>query len=701
MTVNRARAFDIFLPILLFSVSLILRLKVTPELGLRPDEYIYWSRGIYTLGFNWQWSPEFMWDQPPLLMYLTSFTILLFNSALSTVRMIPVLAGSILVVVQYFLGKAFFDRRVGLLSAIFLAFNGFHILYSRTLMIESLVLLLLEISLYFFWTGIITGNSIVKALIGGIFLGLALDAKYTSLLAYPAFLLFFILAKKEWKVKILGKEFLIYVLASVATFLPVLLALAIGGVNPFFWQISGRFGSQFSLFGNAAGKIGDFIIRGLQNYGSIVNYVSPLKMSSQEAVFPGYTVLLNVSIVLAVLVGLYFLVFFFKRRREESMLMILFVTFGVFFAVYPVKFQYYWLYTFIAFPTMIAALIFVLIDFGRSVRGSTRKYQMIATASVLILASIVFTSTMIGGVISSQTSSGANDELIPAIKYIQNHNGAGSLVGAGTYAPFNEMISFYLSLYNINATVIRFDKFNLRVEPASKQILESPFKTEGLLEQVVSLDAVHQYHPRFIIENRLFYETKYTSAMKKELAESYRVAFDGELIFLFESNNSTAQSPSQVQTTMNKSAVYVDELVFRHTVPSKALLGVSYQPNVVVQNVIEEDVDVTISLKSSMQYFLYRPERISLHLKPGERQFVDFMLIGHRESTKPLDISLFIDATTSDGLSNTQKVVEQTIVIKQDLTMYYILFIIMISLAVIGICVFYRRRRKSIERVFR
>jgi hypothetical protein len=185
--------------------------------------------------------------------------------------------------------------------------------------------------------------------------------------------------------------------------------------------------------------------------------------------------------------------------------------------------------------------------------------------------------------------------------------------------------------------------------------------------------------------------------MKQELAKNYRVAFDGELIFLFESVNSTAQSPSQ-QQTLEQQALEADESVLRQTLPRNALLGVIYQPKIVVKNILKEDVDVTVSLQASMQHFLFSPESVILHLNPGETQVAEFSLIGHRESSTPLDMSVLLNTRTSDGRTVTQTMTEQTKIVKQDFTIYYLISIIIITSVAISVSVFYRKHRNRVQK---
>jgi len=177
----------------LFLVSASIRGLNLSTLAAGPDELTYLSRAVVILGDNWQWPKAFMTDQPPLFIYVLAIVVGTIGASLETLRWVSVLAGSVAVVIVYLWAKSMFDRKAGLIAAIALAFNGFDILYSRQIYIESLVLMFLAASAYLFWEGVVKRVNTPRAILSGVFLGLALDTKYIGAVLVVALLVFTII----------------------------------------------------------------------------------------------------------------------------------------------------------------------------------------------------------------------------------------------------------------------------------------------------------------------------------------------------------------------------------------------------------------------------------------------------------------------------------------------------------------------------
>ena len=204
---SQRRAPDFALLAALLAVAFALRYVNYQGIVAYPDEFVYLDQALTTLQLNWAWSPLFMLDQPPIFMYLLSMISYAVNSQLDTVRLLSVASGSMTVIFVYLLGKAMYNRKVGLIAGTVFAFNGFDILYSRLAQQEALEIFLMAGSLYFFWTGVAGRKSVSRAVASGAFLGVAIDTKYVALVLPLAYTVYFLWAGQDWRnLRLLKRE---------------------------------------------------------------------------------------------------------------------------------------------------------------------------------------------------------------------------------------------------------------------------------------------------------------------------------------------------------------------------------------------------------------------------------------------------------------------------------------------------------------
>jgi dolichyl-phosphate-mannose--protein O-mannosyl transferase len=139
-----------------------------------PDEsaYLWWTNLIFMN--NWIPPEEILKFSPPLLNYLLAILTVLFGEEIDVLRMLSVVFGSLTVPFMYLLGKALYDRKVGLLSAFFLCFSSYHCLYSRIIYLDALTLFFAVAFSYFFWMGYFRSKKMWYIVMAGMMLGLAM-----------------------------------------------------------------------------------------------------------------------------------------------------------------------------------------------------------------------------------------------------------------------------------------------------------------------------------------------------------------------------------------------------------------------------------------------------------------------------------------------------------------------------------------------
>lgn len=523
----------------LVATAFALRVMNYANIVAYPDEFTYLSRALATLGYHWDWSRSYMFDQPPLFMYMLSVITVFVNSQLDTVRLLSVVAGSLTIGFVYFLGKEMFSRRAGLLASLVMAFNGFDILYSRLAQEEAVALLFTTASLYFFWTGVAKRKETKRALAAGVFLGLALDTKYTALLLPATFVLYFLLVgqdwksfhilKREWWGRLASKEFGLLLAAGALVFAPVLYELQANGVNALYWDVLGKFVNGYSPFYRSFNKP-DIIVAALNSYSSTLSFVSNFNPAS---VFPLYGAYSSLTFFSLVGVLVYFLYGTLRLRNGETFLTLLFGISVLVFLVYPNRYQYYQLYTFPAYPLMFGALLdraWRRLALGRRVGMDPLRGSALATFLIMFL---VLSMGIVAGTSSARSGEGANDQLITFFQYVKA-NPIPNLAIAVTPVSNLNFVSYYLMKMNISARIVELTGVGSAADPPGVRILEAPIATNGTESVVVTLQPLVVSHPQFVVLEQDEYQNTFTSSMKLWLAQNYQPLMSSPGFLIFE-----------------------------------------------------------------------------------------------------------------------------------------------------------------------
>jgi mannosyltransferase len=124
-------------------LALFLRLHLLGQDSFWGDELA----SVRRAQMDWDAFWELMRGIPAMALYyaLLRFWILLGDSEF-TVRILSVIPAVVTVPLVYFMGKRLFDPRVGLIAALLLAMNAFHIQYSQEARSYSLLILLVTLS---------------------------------------------------------------------------------------------------------------------------------------------------------------------------------------------------------------------------------------------------------------------------------------------------------------------------------------------------------------------------------------------------------------------------------------------------------------------------------------------------------------------------------------------------------------------------
>lgn len=252
---------DALITIFLFMLSLTLRLPNLSLVSIYPDEITIWLNACKIISENWK-IPNNLEGYPPLFFYMEAVLVSFFGYNIEVLRIVQVLAGSLTVVVLYFLGKSLFDEKIGFLASLLLCFYGYHILFSRIAMMETQVLLLNMLFMYFLWSGY-KEEKTAQMILSGFFLGLNLVIKYISLIMIPFTFFFIIWMTRSWK-PIFDKKILLWLLTIFLIVSPVLITIFIKEANPLEWFLTEYVGRPRP--GSGFRSFQDLIYKGFQSY---------------------------------------------------------------------------------------------------------------------------------------------------------------------------------------------------------------------------------------------------------------------------------------------------------------------------------------------------------------------------------------------------------------------------------------------------
>jgi 4-amino-4-deoxy-L-arabinose transferase-like glycosyltransferase len=521
-TLSGNRFYDFFIISVLFIFSMLIRIYNYADLSVQPDEITYSSYAYSILSHNWAWPPEFMGANPPLLPYILAIATYLFEGGLDVFRLVSIFFGSLSVCVIYFLGKSLYNRRVGILAATLLCFCSYHILFSRTVMLEAIWIFLAYLSLYYFWKSYNEENGIKYALLSGVFLGLALDTKFNALLLYISFALFILWTKKRgwllgWKY-LIEKKYLLLVFVSLLVFSPVFIDLCIHGANPFYWHLVGRYQTQFVGYKT----VSEFGILTLLQHG-FDNYVDMIINGSSIATqsiswLPAFYLAASFLLLTTIL---YFLYLSLKSEPQPSgcFLMITFFAFNAFIALFATRFQYYLLW---GLPVFFIMLSYLIVNFIESIilrianKESRLSLKALARIFVLALAFIFVFSYIIVGImvpsVNEAPTVGYETQVIN-IKYtIQPGESIATDKGS--------MIDYYFDKYEIYA-----QEEHIFLLPIFKMI-------HG--RQRVNLEMLENAKPRYIITSVYLFSAYTTSYDKKMIEKDYDLISNENDVLLYE-----------------------------------------------------------------------------------------------------------------------------------------------------------------------
>ena len=607
----------------LLFISLLIRGTAISNVYMYVDESTYlW---LTSLIFINEWTPpeEILRFSPPLFNYLLAILTILFGEKIEVLRILSVVFGSLTVCFMYLLGKALYDRKVGLLSAFFLCFSSYHCLYSRIIHIEALTLFFAVAFSYFFWMGYFRSEKMWYLVMAGIILGLAMDTKYISLFLIIAIFIVVLWVKRSFRA-LIDKKIAIVLIVAFLFFLPVLISLYVTGVGayPFLFHSIKRF--ELPISGIASGAIRnlpiwEIIMRGIKDYLSILTY------GYQN--IPFYHLFRVSALILIPITFLFHAPQVIRAKHAESFIIALILSIGI-IVVGSARHKYYLLYILPFYFILLSNLAIKAFSHLSNIpQKRIRHCTNIFSIFIVLLVGIMCFSYVITGVMSPGDR-GESVGLQVAMEYIEDDivkEGRESVIISSTL--WAEVIEHYIHLDKLNAASI----FILTQGERQKKKI------------VLDMDKIRTFKPDYIIASESEYKGYFSGDEGREIFENYRLLVttkDVPLVF-FVLKRIDEYPKNLTYFTCDECKVEgkICPDTFSASVPGVMTVGKRYTALVKIKNTGNLSADYTVSLHAPTDYIFVEDTIKYVTIDEGSVRTVEFGVVPLRECSRELLIT--------------------------------------------------------------
>lgn len=575
---------DILIIFILFSVALLIRIVGVSNVCMYGDEWQYWRNTNTIVASNFTPVYEVFDYSPPLFSYIGAAVTLLFGGNLNTLRMISVVFGSFTVLFLYLFGKAMYDRRTGVLAALFLCFSAYHCLYSRIIMLEALTLFFITAFLYFFWLSQCSKGkkSTRYAIVAGAMMGLSIDTKYISMFLIPAILAYTLWTKRFRFKALLDKRIILVLIFAFLFVLPLIICLIYTdvGFHGFYYFSIERFelGGEYSGTRAQDLPVYELVMRGVKSINGVLTW-------GAVTLIPPWTILfLASSLLLFLSTVFYYSRNLISREKKGSFLIILLLMLFAELFVCP-TYQHYLIYLFPFYFVMVSHLVVKSFEHLRQ----ENNYKNIFCILIILLTAIVLSSSTITAVTSHYWDKGDYDPWVEsAVEYVKDDINKGDheepiLIGTFTYGKYVDY-HFYISDLNVSTYCI----------------IKQKSKYGGKIV-TIDLETINILKPMYIITSEDFYKQFFTDNVKRELFKDYMIVFHSqghpyEGLILKRKN----MQPMESVYGINGKDGEISRDIFEKSVPNVMEVGKIYTASVKVRNTGDSRTDFIILVHSDI-----------------------------------------------------------------------------------------------------
>jgi len=612
---------DILIIISLFLVAFLIRAAGVSNVCLYPDEWSHWTTTNRILASNWAPTAEVFDYSPPFFPYIAAVVTMIFDGDLNTLRMISVIFGSLTVPFLYLFGKAMYNRKTGLLSALFLCFSAYHCLFSRIFMLEAFTLFFVTAFLYFFWLSQRSEQErkgMTYAIIAGAMMGLAFDAKYISFFLIPAVLVY-VLWTKKFNFKVLvDKRIILTFIFAFLFFLPLLICLFYTGVGfhgIYFYSIE-KMESPVSSRVIESFPLDKLLMEGVGKMQVILTW-------GADVLIPTWRGLFLVSALLFLIITLFSYLFNFIKREKRGCFLIIpiFILYITLLLLPPSK--HYLIYLFPFYFVMFSHL--AVKSFKHLKENS---YKNIFRTLIIVLTVIMLFSYFITGVTSPYWDEGGYSWAKSAVEYIKSDATKSGYEGHIIIGRITlwAIIDYSIYLSHLNASEIKILKATNSY--SDELILDS--KKIGILKP-----------DYLIVEEHL---NCLTGSVKRAIFQDYVIVFYSQTYpsgcFVLKRKN--MQSSELLFSTDGKDGK-ISEDIFKRSIPSVMKVGKSYTVLVQVKNIGDSRTNFTVRVHSN-KYIMFVEEVQEITLDNNSVYILKFKMVPLREyrGKLPITVDLYV-----------------------------------------------------------
>jgi len=639
MTFNKDALPSLLIILSLFSAAFLIRAAGVPNVWIYWDESWYYYTAIKILASHWVPTTEMFMGSSPFFSHILAAVILVFEGDLDTLRMISVIFGSLTVPLLYLFGKAMYDRKTGLLAALFLCFSAFHCLFSHVIMLEAFTLFFVTAFVYFFWLSQRSEEepkNMKYAIIAGAMMGLAIAAKYLPFFLVPAILIYSCWTKRFSFKALMDKRIILTLFFALLFLSPLFIFWFTTGGNPVDFYIIERYeksGAQKEIgiarFEKGVGaEVPALFISPYTIFVRGVEKITEILAWGADLLTPSWRCLFLLSAFLLFVITLFsFLLDFINRKKKGSFLMILLLTLYISIA-FTTAARYYLMYSFPFYFVMLSHL--AVKSFERLRTRSGKSYKNIFRVFIILLTTIMLFSSFVTAVTSPHWEEGDLLWAKRAVEFIKKDvakSGPAGDIVIGWPVPGREKelnYCIYLSDLNASTTCI--------VKPGSKY---------GEIVKI-DLEKIGRLKPNYLIISESEYDVFFKPNDKKEIFKDYRIIFHSKTpypynCFVFKKKN---MQPPELLSQMDCRDGKISKDIFNRSIPSVMKVGGVYTALVQVKNRGDSRRDFYINVYSEIYTISMEEEERSVTLNKGSTHIFKFKIVPIREYAGELPITV-------------------------------------------------------------
>jgi len=637
---------DILIVIALFLIAFSIRVVGVSNVYMVWDEWLYWFKTFKILANNWLPVSGVFWGPSPVFSYIEAVVVKIFGGDLYTLRLTSVIFGSLTVPMLYLFGKAMYDRKTGLLAALFLCFSAYHCYYSRIIMLEAFSLFFVTAFLYFFWMSQ-RNESSMTAIIAGIFLGLAVAAKYLPAFLIPVILIY-TLWTKGFKA-LMDRKMILTLLFAFLTLLPLILCMLIVGENPLYFYVLGKYKKGDLIESNinierfekgvAGGGFSVLAVSLNELFAKFVNKIAEIFAWGAWILSPLLSAFFVLSAILLFLITItHYLFEFLSRNKEGSFLSISFITLYLFLYMFTCAAKYYLIYSFPIYFVMLShvavdTFTFYIRKFGEKVEGKHgkewRNEKMGRNCEIMrVLISIIIIIFLFFSVLTSVTSSqwdvGESYWISECVKYIKidaikSEYGENILIGIAVRKSGNIDRSIYIN--NLNASTVRIITSRKYGEPLS-----------------IDVRKVKVLKPDYLIVSKAQYDILFKSDVKKKILRDYDLVFKSKSYYDY--NGYVFKRKNLSKRCEYRCSEYgkISQDIFKRSVPNMMEVGKPYTVLVQITNTGDSRMDFSVRVHS--EAFIVRGDSEEAYINKGSARLFKLTIVPVKEYAGKLPISV-------------------------------------------------------------